>query len=607
MTAQGAGADADCVTPTGNDDGTSEANAYDSLADVRAVFSSLNGGDVIRLCRGGAFTSVSGNWLNYNAGPGNRIQIRGHSFSWASGDEPTQVKIRPPDIDTHGFNLQHGGTVKRDGFIEFIDLDLDASNFNPTGVEDTYGIYCDGECDEIYIENVRFDSWTIAIRAANYTTPGCSTSSPECNLQNDDWNIGTVQVLNSYQHGFLGVVYDSVLSGPGSVWDNNGQATFLDHHIYISHGANIEINGGVFTNAGTGGDSGTCYTPGIILHGGTTHDVTVRNIVMIEDASTANCWGIGFDAGYGHEKEEFSNLIVENSTFVNTGSKGVGFGSCSSGCIMRNNVWVNSQTDKGAIGFDASDGNGNFNDDADCTSAGYRDGSAQACCTGFQTGTCGDNSACTSAGWENQISTACCTGNGTGDCNDARSSGVVMQNNTCLFLDGSRGKCVEAGTTGTGSVATSNVMRYLSTTTTNAACWEFVASGLSEADNNYCSHPNANLDWTAGSADLSDWRSSTSFGDDSVGTGSTVPADPLFVNETFASYDLDLQASSPLIDAGHLTQSSSSDHDGTTRDATPDIGAYEYGAGGGPPADLPGFRGVTLSMVGIPEDVPLWH
>jgi len=64
------------------------------------------------------------------------------------------------------------------------------------------------------------------------------------------------------------------------------------------------------------------------------------------------------------------------------------------------------------------------------------------------------------------------------------------------------------------------------------------------------------------------------------GTHHTCGQPPGLVNGSLSSFDGRLVAGSPAVDAGTATRAPSMDVEGTPRDGTPDIGAYEYRAGG---------------------------
>jgi len=86
-------------------------------------------------------------------------------------------------------------------------------------------------------------------------------------------------------------------------------------------------------------------------------------------------------------------------------------------------------------------------------------------------------------------------------------------------------------------------------------------------DNNVGYAPSAStFNYEATVGNLAAWQAASIFDDNSQ------VADPLFTSAT----NLAPLVGSPLIDTGHLTLSATEDYLEVTRDATPDIGAYEY-------------------------------
>ena len=95
------------------------------------------------------------------------------------------------------------------------------------------------------------------------------------------------------------------------------------------------------------------------------------------------------------------------------------------------------------------------------------------------------------------------------------------------------------------------------------------------------------------------------------GTHHTCGQPPGLVNESLSSFDGHLVASSPAVDSGTAAGAPSTDIEGTPRDGTPDIGAYEYRTGGTglsfyavPPCrivDTRGSDGPAIQPAGSPD------
>jgi hypothetical protein len=148
---------------------------------------------------------------------------------------------------------------------------------------------------------------------------------------------------------------------------------------------------------------------------------------------------------------------------------------------------------------------------------------------------------------------------------------LTIRNNSIYVSEGG-GAAVALGTQGEGHVVVSNSVHYAGTDSD----WSCLSLGrpaetYETVSNNLCYRPNSpNSEWVNGHGTLSQWQASSGHGMGSLET------DPRYSSLDRMTPDLSVDATSPLLGAGHPTQSAGTDLFGLPRDAYPDIGAYEY-------------------------------
>jgi len=387
------------------------------------------------------------------------------------------------------------------------------------------GFFLYNDIDDVVIENVLMDGFGIGVHLAG-SNP-CS-DDPECDGLNSRLTLRGCIITNSVSQGFLGSGDGTVIEG--NAFENNGSRATFDHNIYYSGGSHVSTGSRIVGNdlyrSDLDGD-GSCAGVSLVVHGN-HEDLLIEGNVVREDPGYANpgCWGIAVDAGYD-EDESFTNVTIRGNRVWNVGNVSIGVSSCV-GCVIENNVIVNEQ-DFGARAIAVPD-----------------------------------------------------RGPGAGD---AETTGVVVRNNS-IYMAGTGGTGILVGDEGSGHAIVSNAIVYA-----GSGSWSCIDANLDpgdydEIDMNACHFPGASGEWNSGSGTspdpLSAWQAASGFGSGSI------LADPAFSAPAGPDFDLSAaDASSPMVDAGHPTMSSTVDIAGMARDAAPDIGAHEYGASAPPDATEP--------------------
>jgi hypothetical protein len=269
-----------------------------------------------------------------------------------------------------------------------------------------------------------------------------------------------------------------------------------------------------------------------VVHG-EHDDLRIEGNEIWEEVGFAGggCWGIAVDNGYS-SAEGFTNVVIAGNTVRNVGNLAIGVGACA-GCTIENNVILHDQP-FGITAIAAPD-----------------------------------------------------RSPGPGD---LPQDDILVRNNSIWIGPDSGGTAIAVGDMGDDHVIVSNAIHYAGTSNSfNCLRVDLPLTAYQEIDHNICHFPNASgAEWSNGygtSPDpLSAWQA-TGFGQQSQMT------DPGFADP--AAFDLSAASeSAPIVDTGHPTLSSLTEFHGLSREALPDVGAYEWGVS---PLFLDGFESGDIS------------
>ena len=336
-------ADGNCVTGNDSNNGTSPNTPWQTFDKARLEFGSINAGDAILFCQGGAFnasTTTNARWVNYNCQANNRCTVGDYTPPWASGDEARPILWR---TNGHGFALDDGGNAEQEEGYTFQNLDLRCQDCAG------HGFLIFNDIDHVLIDNVRMDGFIIGVHAAN--SNDCSGVDPDCDGMNSWLTIRNATIINNEHQGFLGGSFGLLLEN--SYFENNGSGTVFDHNIYLNNDDNMTIRGNELYRSSINADN-RCGGVPLVGHG-VMNNLTIENNYIREDIGFAEqgCWGIAIDAGYIDSAEQFTNLVIRNNRIENVGNTGIGVSSCIN-CIIENNVIIHEQS-FGATGIAVPD------------------------------------------------------------------------------------------------------------------------------------------------------------------------------------------------------------------------------------------------------------
>ena len=129
---------------------------------VRAAFGSIEAGDRIRFCRGGAFDAgTSSRWANYGCRAGRPCRVTDYISGWGGGDEMRPI-IHQSREAGYGFALENGGAARQDGGYLFENLDIRGS---VEGSSARFGFFLYNDVDDVTIRNVHIEGFRVAVRA----------------------------------------------------------------------------------------------------------------------------------------------------------------------------------------------------------------------------------------------------------------------------------------------------------------------------------------------------------------------------------------------------------------------------------------------------------
>jgi parallel beta-helix repeat protein len=385
-------------------------------------------------------------------------------------------------------------------------------NLDIRGSGDGDGFFLYNDIDDVLVCNVSIDNFAIGFHVEGSNPPAVGSDG-----ENERIVLRSSSITNNSAQGWLGACDGCAVEYCS--FQNNGFAeAVFNHNIYFSGsstGPSVgmrAVGNDLYQSAFVGG---TCQGVSLVVHG--EHDgLLIEGNTVHEDLGAADpgCWGIAMDTGYA-EAEGFSHVTIRNNTVVNVGNVGIGLDACDS-CVVENNVVIQEQAID-TLGIAVPD----------------RDRGPE----------------------------------------DLPMTDVTVRNNSLLFGTAAGGIGIALGGEGTGHLEVSNAIQYLG----NGGGWSCFAldqptASYAAVDHNLCFYPSASGgEWMQGAGALAAWQSSSG-----LDMGS-LASDPAFASVTGPGYDLaPSSASSPLVNAGDSAQSSAADHDGKSRDAQPDIGAYEW-------------------------------
>jgi hypothetical protein len=512
-----AGADPNCVAGDDTRAGTDPTLPWRTVAHASDQFGSMRPGDQVLFARGGSFTDGDCWWNNYNSVAANPIIIADYTPPWSSGANRPILTYTNTDPNNGRSILRfecNGNAHRRDGFV-IRNLELHGSG---TG----WGIFFSNDVDDILMENLLIDGFTIGVG-----TEGGQTPDPGSDMTCDHVILRNSRMVNNNGDGFLGLGNDILIEN--NQFENNGTAGGIrNHNVYLEgFGDNNVVRGNDLYRASMSG--GVCTGTSLVAHG-VHNGLVIENNTVHEDVGAANdgCYGISVTVGYS-SAEGSPGAVIRGNRVINVGGIGISATSCPN-CVIEDNVIVEEQPTDDFAGIKIPDRSRKPIDMPD-TNATIRN-------------------------------------------NSVYFSAAVTGGSLGIYL----------GDEGTGHVVVNNAVHYAGTAGGGGGVSGFwlnlpVAS-YAAVDNNIFYSPNSpNSKWEGSRGQtLAQWRV-TGFDVDSS------TANPLFASPASPDYNLSIPSVSPAVNAGNAVNASPVDITGRIRDANPDIGAYEYIAGG---AALPG-------------------
>lgn len=328
------GADAACVPGDDASDGTDPASPWRSFAQARAAFgSTLADGDALRFCRGGAFSTDGGAWVNDRCTASQPCVIGAYD---APGGGSSAPLIRSEgstafDLSSPGEAVQQEGVI-----IEGLDLvctDCTAG----MGV----GVFLYNDVDHVTLRDLHISGFGIGVQLAG-SNP-CAAWDTDCDGQSSDLSVEATTIEGSLVMGFLGAgdrlrITDSQLV-------ENGVESAFHHNLYVGDAGRtttgIELRGNLLHRSAWQGH-GSCQGSSLVVHGQHDDLAIVGNTVREDPGGAAEgCWGITVDAAYD-TPEAFQGAVIAGNTVENVGNVSIGLSACVD-CVVENNVVYGGQ------------------------------------------------------------------------------------------------------------------------------------------------------------------------------------------------------------------------------------------------------------------------
>jgi hypothetical protein len=511
------GAASTCVPGNDSNTGTTPSAPLQSFAKAASVFSGMNAGDTVALCRGGRWNITSGaGFANANCSKSNTCDLRDYRAPSANGSEGL------PSIWISGGS--NGGTILTFSHLPAHHEGLRVLNLDLHGTTTDTAFFFWNETTNVDLCDLSMDGFNISVNMSGGDSPTYGIPS---NIV-----LRGSRITNNSNIGYIAVC--DHCSVEDNYFDNNGVVNPTTHAVYFASTV-WTVNGQTVVHTTTGmhlsrneihNSAIQCNGAPVVVHGRHQDALIENNIIDAANASDG-CWGPGVGCGGYPYGCWFRNTIIRGNTFKNLGNTGSADNNCV-GCLIENNFFIMSRSGNGInLGGEKPRAVG------DSTYSRY-DGQP-----------------------------------------DDPTNNNIVRNNTIYFASSAASGAGIAVSSGTGHTIENNAIYYAATTVgpSDNLCYSLPAnptSAVALVDYNVCKIPTG-AHWTMSPPDytgmsLSAWQSASGFDKHSKMT------DPMFG----APDSCKPTSGSPLVNAGDATDSPSVDLNGKVRDALPDIGAFEY-------------------------------
>jgi hypothetical protein len=304
--------------PTGGSDSRTATQArnpatpWATLSPLNKQFGSLAAGQAVALCRGGTFSGGL-TWMNSNGTIANPTIIRDYVRPGGSSSDP-----RPSVSGDFKFNGQN---------IKMENVTLQLGSIGTNGALNGLTV-CSVESYGA-LGSIGFYAWGSAAGNQNITIRGS-------------------RFIHHGLTGYLGA-QGNLLIEDNYWWDNGfGDPAYVPaqrHTIYLGGTNELSVNCTVRRNVIHAANVGTTA---IVTHGQHNNLVYEGNTIQFEPpvgATSAGSWGISLKCGYGCQDgtEWNHNVTIRGNTVINAGNQSINADMCSQGCLVENNLVINTQ------------------------------------------------------------------------------------------------------------------------------------------------------------------------------------------------------------------------------------------------------------------------
>ena len=317
------GASKQCVAGKDSNTGLSKLLPRRSIANANGTFNNFKGGDSIKFCQGGAFsTDKKHRWVNNNCSASEICTVT--DYTTKSNNNSLPPPIITQTVAKSLFALEDGGNADHEEGYSFSHLDLRCTACSTRGS----GFFLYNDIDHVTISDIKIDGFDLGIYLAGSNTPNSGSDGTL-----DHINLNKLRIINSRRQGILGGANNLIITN--SSFENNGRGNIYDHNIYISKGNNIVIKGNDLYRSSLDSE-GNCRGVSLVAHGN-INNLFIEDNIIREDIGKAKpgCWGIAVDTGYS-KPESFTNITIKGNKIINVGNLSIGIAACDT-CVFENN------------------------------------------------------------------------------------------------------------------------------------------------------------------------------------------------------------------------------------------------------------------------------